>query len=172
MRVFEVVTENLVVKHRVFGELDKICPERTILASNTSSFMPSQLATATRRPDRVLVTHHFSPPYLMPLVEIVGGADTSPDVVSVIHDLLTKVGKRPVIIKKELTGFLSVRLQAALQRECLSLVHQGIVTAEDVDTVVKNSFGRRLAFAGPLEDPRRIGNGQRVRRLVTGLSRH
>ena len=149
--VIEAVFEDLALKQRIFAELDRACPERTILASNTSTFMPSKLASATRRPDRVLVTHYFNPPHLLPLVEVVPGKETSDETVTAITDLLAKVGKRPALVRKEVPGFIGNRLQAALIREALSLVEQGIASPQDVDTVVKNGFGRRLSCAGPFE---------------------
>jgi 3-hydroxybutyryl-CoA dehydrogenase len=149
--VIEAVFENLELKQELFGKLDGICPERTVLASNSSSLMPSQLAPATARPDKVLIAHYFNPPYLLPLVEIVPGKETSDETVKVIQDLLIKVGKKPVIVKKEALGFIGNRLQFALGREALSIVQKGIATPEDVDTVIKNGFGRRLSVAGLFE---------------------
>ena len=149
--VVEAVFEDLGLKQRVFGELDELSPERTILASNTSTFMSSQLAPATGRPDKVVVANWWNPPYLLPLVEVVRGPETSNDTVETLAELLTKVGKRPVVLQKESLGFIGNRMQIALLREAISIVERGIASAEDVDTVVKNSFGRRLAVAGPFE---------------------
>ena len=149
--VIEAVFEDLDLKQRVFGELDELSPERTILASNTSTFMSSQLAPATGRPDKVVVANWWNPPYLLPLVEVVRGPETSNDTVETLAELLTKVGKRPVVLQKESLGFIGNRMQIALLREAISIVERGIASAEDVDTVVKNSFGRRLAVAGPFE---------------------
>lgn len=149
--VIEAVFENLELKQELFQKLDRLCPEHAILASNTSSLMPSSLASATRRPDKVLVTHYFNPPYLLPLVEIVRHQATSDETVTTIYDLLTRVGKSPAIVRKEVPGFVGNRLQAALFREALSIVEQGIATPQDVDIVVKTGFGRRYAAAGPFE---------------------
>ena len=149
--VVESIPEDLDLKQRIFQELDKHCPERTILASNTSSFMPSLLARETQRPDQVLVTHYFNPPYLLPLVEIVRGQDTADEVVSTVSDLLRSMGKQPVVLNKEAPGFIGNRLQAALVREALSIVERGIADPEDVDAVIKSGFGRRLACAGVFE---------------------
>ena len=113
--------------------------------------MPSILAEATSRPDRVLVTHYFYPPPLMPLVEIVRSGSTSDDVVDTVYGLMKAVGKKPIMVQKEALGFIVNRLQMALDREALSLVERGIATAQDVDMAVRNSFGRRLAVVGPLE---------------------
>jgi len=149
--VIEAISEDLNVKRQVFATLDKACPANTILASNSSSFLPSQMASATGRPDKVLVTHYFNPPYLLPLVEIVRSPITSDETVSTVYELMLGIGKRPAIVQKEVPGFIGNRLQMALIRECLSIVEKGIASAEDVDTVVKNGFGRRLAVAGPIE---------------------
>ncbi len=149
--VVEAVFENLPLKQQLFREMDGMCPTRTILASNTSSFMPSQLASATQRPDRVLGTHYYNPPYLLPLVEVVRGPQTSDETLSTVHELLQRVGKSPVIVQKEVPGFIGNRLQFALAREALFLVQSGIASPQDVDTVVKTSLGRRWAVAGPLE---------------------
>ena len=147
----EAVLENLDVKHRIFAELDRLCPAHTILASNTSTFKPSRLAAVTKRPDKVLVTHYFNPPYLLPLVEIVRHDGTSDETVQTMHALLKNSGKQPAIVQKEVTGFIGNRLQAALLREALALVEQGVATPQDVDIVIKNSIGRRWAFAGVFE---------------------
>lgn len=149
--VIEAVFEDIDLKQQVFRELDRLCPPRTILASNTSTFMPSRLAAATERPDRVLVAHYFNPPYLLPLVEVVPGAQTSEETVSTVIALLESLGKRPVRVRKEVPGFVGNRIQAAILREAISLVERGVATPQDVDTVVRNSFGRRLAAAGPFE---------------------
>jgi 3-hydroxybutyryl-CoA dehydrogenase len=149
--VIEAVVENLEVKERIFSELDTICPPHTILASNTSTFKPSKLARVTRRPGKVLVAHYFNPPYLLPLVELVRGEQTSDETISLMHALLKKIGKQPAIVQKEATGFIGNRLQVALLREALSIVQQGIASPQDVDIVIKNSIGRRWAFAGIFE---------------------
>lgn len=149
--VIEAVSENLSLKQEFFRTLDGVCPPHTILASTTSTLLPSALAGATQRPDRVLVTHYFNPPALVPLVEVVRGPETSDEVVATVRDLLLQIGKRPAVIQKELIGFIGNRLQAALAREALSLVDRGVATPEDIDTVVKYSFGRRLGVAGIFE---------------------
>jgi len=149
--VIEAVFEDLKLKQETFRRLDGLCPPRAILASNSSSLLPGLLASATGRPDRVLVAHYFNPPYLLPLVEIVRHAKTSGETVDTLHGLLRKIGKTPVIVRREVPGFIGNRLQAALFREALSIVQSGIATAEDVDIVVRNGFGRRLAAAGVFE---------------------
>jgi 3-hydroxybutyryl-CoA dehydrogenase len=149
--VVEAVFEDLALKQRIFADLDRLCAPGAILASNSSSFMPSTLAAATARPDKVLVTHYFNPPHLLPLVEVVRSAETSDETVDAVCAALRKVGKHPAVVRKEAPGFVGNRLQMALFREALSIVAQGIASPQDVDTVVRYGFGRRLAAAGPFE---------------------
>jgi 3-hydroxybutyryl-CoA dehydrogenase len=149
--IIEAVFEDLNLKQELFRLLDALCPPRTILASNTSTLLPGALASATHRPDRVLVAHYFNPPFLLPLVEIVRHARTSEETVRTLFDLLVTMGKTPVVVQKEVPGFVGNRLQAALFREAASIVQQGIASAQDVDIVIKNGFGRRLAAAGVFE---------------------
>lgn len=149
--VIEAVFENLELKQKIFAALDKICPDHTILASNTSTLMPSMLASATNRQDRVLVAHYFYPAYLMPLVEIVRSEQTSDESVDIVYEFLKKIGKKPIICQKEVPGFIANRLQIIFEREAFHMVQRGIATAQDVDNAVKYSFGRRMGVAGPFE---------------------
>jgi 3-hydroxybutyryl-CoA dehydrogenase len=149
--VIEAVYEDLTLKRSIFAELDQFCPPQTILASNTSSFMPSMLAYATQRPDRFLVTHYFYPPALIPLVELVRGPLTSDATLRTVQTVMEVIGKTSVIVRKEIPGFIANRLQNALLREALFLVAEGIADPRDIDLAVKLSFGRRLAIKGPLE---------------------
>ncbi len=149
--IVESVVEVLETKKELFSKLDAICPQHTIFSSNTSSLMPSMLAEVTRRRDRFLVAHYFNPPYLMPLVEIVRGQDTADEVVDTVYNLYKKMGKSPIICKKEAPGFIGNRLQLVLWREAFNIVQRGIASPQDVDRAVKNSFGRRLGMVGPFE---------------------
>ncbi|MFN8593528.1 MAG: 3-hydroxyacyl-CoA dehydrogenase family protein [Thermomicrobiales bacterium] len=149
--VIEAVSENLAVKQALFRELDSLAPLHAIIASNTSTFMPSLLAAATARPEQVLVAHYFNPPHLLPLVELVRGEQTSDATIAALRDLYRGIGKAPAVVAKEAPGFVGNRIQAAIFRESLAIVAAGIATIEDVDTIVKNGFGRRLAVAGPFE---------------------
>ena len=149
--VVEAVTENLALKQRIFERLDALCPSRTILASNTTALMPSQIGVKAKRKDKILNTHYFNPPYLIPLVELIRSPETADETVQATYDLLSAIGKTPAVIEKEALGFVGPRLQAALIREAFSIVEQGIASAETVDLVVRNSFGRRLSVAGPFE---------------------
>jgi 3-hydroxyacyl-CoA dehydrogenase len=149
--VIEAVYEDLDLKRAIFRDLDARAPRRAILASNTSSFMPSLLAAETERPDRVIVAHYFNPPHLLPLVELVRGEATSDDTVATLRDLYRGIGKSPAVVAREAPGFVGNRLQMALLREALAIVGAGIATPEDVDTIVKTGFGRRLSVAGAFE---------------------
>jgi 3-hydroxybutyryl-CoA dehydrogenase len=149
--VIEAVYEDLNLKRRIFADLDELAPDHTIFASNTSSFMASQLVANLTAGDRVLVANWWNPPYLLPLVEVVPGPDTSQNSTDILCKLLKLAGKSPVVLQKESLGFIGNRLQFALLREAISLVESGVATAEDVDRVVTSSFGRRLAVAGPFE---------------------
>ena len=149
--VVEAVSEDIEVKRTVFTKIDQLIPPHSINASNTSSFMPSHLASVTGRPGRVLVAHYFNPPYLVPLVEIVRSSDTTDETITEVTTLLKRFGKYPVVIKREVPGFIANRLQAALLRECFALVEDGVAEPQDIDDVVTHSLGRRLAVAGPFE---------------------
>jgi len=149
--VIEAVFEDLSLKRRIFAALDSACPERTVLASNTSTYVPSAIASATKRPDRVLVAHYFNPPHLLPIVEVVRGPETSTQTLELITSLMRSIGKQPAVVQKEVPGFVGNRLQMALDREALAMVRDGVASVEDIDTVVKYGFGRRLAVAGLFE---------------------
>jgi 3-hydroxybutyryl-CoA dehydrogenase len=149
--VIEAVVENLELKKQIFKALDQLCPQHTILASNTSSLMPGMLASATQRADRVLVAHFFYPAYLIPLVEIVRSEHTSNASVETVHTFLKTMGKKAIVCQKEVPGFIANRLQIIFEREAFQMVQRGIASAQDVDRAVKYSFGRRMGVAGPFE---------------------
>jgi len=149
--VIESVFEEAELKRRIFEQLDRLCPPHTILASNTSTLMPSQFMHTVQRGDKVLVAHYANPPYLIPIVEMVRGPATSDETLDTLSGLLTRVGKRPVVVQKEVPGFILNRLQGALLREALSMVQNGIASPQDIDTAMKNSIGRRWAVAGIFE---------------------
>jgi len=148
--IVEAVTEDLALKHTIFEKLDTICKPRTILAS--SSGQPaSVLVKRVKHRERVIATHFWYPPQLIPLVEVCAGPETSPDVVPWVCGQLRRAGKEPVVIDKEVRGFIGNRLQFAMLREAWSLWAQGAASAEAIDAVVRNSFGRRIAITGPIE---------------------
>ncbi|MDA1296767.1 MAG: 3-hydroxyacyl-CoA dehydrogenase family protein [Chloroflexi bacterium] len=155
--ILEAVFEDLDLKRMLLSEAASAAPKHAIFSSNTSSFMPSQLADATGRPDRFAIAHYFNPPYLLPLVEIVPAQEAGSHVIETLRALYLRLGKRPVVIRKALPGFIANRLQAALSREAGALVQRGIATPQDIDSVIKHGFGRRLAVAGPFEVWEQIG---------------
>ncbi len=128
-----------------------------MLASNTSGLSITAIASRCARPERVLTTHFWNPPHLIPLVEIVKGEKTSDDAAQAVRALLAGCGKTPVIVNKDRPGQLGNRLQMALVREAANIVAEGIASAEDVDTVARNSFGIRLPAYGILEHQDMVG---------------
>ena len=148
--VVEAVVEDIELKRKLFNQLDEFCPARTILASNSSSLLISDFASGTRRQDKVVLTHWFNPPHIVPTVEIIKGHRTSDETVDLVYALLKKVRKLPVKIAKEIPGYLVNRIQLAMAREVWHLWEQGVASAEDIDIAVKGSFGFRLASIGPL----------------------
>lgn len=146
--VIEAVSENLAIKRTVFAELERLTGTETILASNTSTFMPSVLAEGLSHPERLLVLHYWNPAHLVPLVEVVPHTGTSSVVVEACRNLLSRCGKQPVVLAQEVEGFIGNRLAFAVQREAMDLVARGIATPEEIDTVVKTGFGRRMPVSG------------------------
>lgn len=155
--VFEAAPEKLELKQSIFEELDAIAAPQTILASNTSVIPISQISERVEHKSRMIGTHWWNPPFLIPLVEIVPIEETNLDVVTSTSVLLESVGKKPVLIKKDVPGFVGNRLQHALWREAHALIAEGICDAETVDLVVKNSFGMRLSVLGPIENADLVG---------------
>lgn len=155
--VIEAVPENLELKQKVFQDLDQLCPPETILATNTSVISITEIAAKARRRERILGTHFWNPPYIIPLVEVVKGRETSEEVVETTYHLLENAGKRPVKVMKDVPGFIGNRLQHALWREAISIVENGIADAASVDEVIKEGFGIRLPVLGPLENADMVG---------------
>jgi 3-hydroxybutyryl-CoA dehydrogenase len=155
--VIEAVIENLALKQEVFQQLDAICPETVILASNTSVISITEIAANTVHKERVVGTHFWNPPYLIPLVEVVRGDQTSTSTMDRTVSLLSRMGKHPVQVNKDVPGFVGNRLQHALWREAISIVEQGIADAATVDECVKYGFGLRLPVLGPMENADLVG---------------
>jgi 3-hydroxybutyryl-CoA dehydrogenase len=155
--VVEAVAEQLELKQKLFQEMDEICSEDAILATNTSVISITEIAARAKGRKRIVGTHFWNPPYLIPLVEVVPGEETSRETVDLTYDLLKSVGKHPVKVKKDVPGFVGNRLQHALWREAISIVDQGIADAATVDEVIRNSFGIRLPVLGPLETADMVG---------------
>ena len=155
--VIESVPENMDVKQKIFAHMDAVADRSAVLASNTSGLSITAIASRCRHPERVLTTHFWNPPHLMPLVEIVLGEKTSQQVAQIIRELLAACGKVPVIVKKDRPGQLGNRLQMALVREAAFIVEEGIADVEDVDLVAKNGFGLRMPVYGIFEHQDAVG---------------
>jgi 3-hydroxybutyryl-CoA dehydrogenase len=155
--VVEAVLEDLPLKQKLFGEIERYVRPDTILASNTSVIPITKIVEGLRDRSRALGTHWWNPPYLVPLVEVIGTQWTSQAAIDFTMTLHANAGKQPAHVKKDVPGFIGNRLQHALWREAISLVERGICDAETVDTVIKAAFGRRLAVLGPLENADMVG---------------
>ena len=155
--VVEAAPEDLALKQRLFAEIEGYVRPDTILASNTSVIPITQIMGGLKHRERALGTHWWNPPYLVPLVEVIGTEWTSQAAIDTTMALHAAVGKTPAHVKKDVPGFIGNRLQHALWREAVSLVERGICDAETVDTVIKAAFGRRLAVLGPLENADMVG---------------
>lgn len=155
--VVEAVSENLDLKQKVFQKLDSLCQRDAILATNTSVISITEIASKAEFRDRIVGTHFWNPPYLIPLVEVVRGEDTSDGTMERTFSLLEYVGKHPVRVNKDVPGFVANRLQHALWREAISIVEKGIADAETVDECIKFGFGLRLPVLGPIENTDMVG---------------
>ena len=149
--VFEAAPEDVALKVRLIEEITSVAAVGVIVASNSSSMPVAVYTPRAVGAERVIGTHFWNPPYLIPLVEVVQGARTSAVTVERTMAVLSAADKLPVHVRKDVPGFVANRLQHALWREAMSIVQQGIADAETVDLCVKNSFGLRLAAMGPLE---------------------
>lgn len=146
--VIEASPEKMEVKREVFSALDEHAPASAILASNTSGLSITEMADQVDDPSRVLGTHWFNPPYVVPLVEVVYGDETADEPVERVYDLLEAVGKAPVVVREDIPGFIANRLQTAMDYEAWSLLDRGIASAEDIDRAVSAGFGLRTPALG------------------------
>lgn len=149
--VIEAIPEQFHLKQKLFAKLSDICSQDCIFASNTSGTPITQIAGMATHPERVLGTHFFQPAHLIPLVEIIQTEYTDETVIEKTVDFITSIGKTPARVKRDIPGFVANRLQHALAREAMSLVQKGIVSSEDLDTIVKESFALRMIFTGPIQ---------------------
>jgi 3-hydroxybutyryl-CoA dehydrogenase len=155
--VIEAAPEKLELKQAIFADLVHLAPPTAILASNTSVIPIGDISSGLITRERILGAHWWNPPFLVPLVEVVGTDMTAPKHIETMMSLLAAVGKTPVHVLKDVPGFVGNRLQHALWREAIAIVAEGIADARTVDSVVKSSFGRRLAVLGPLENADLVG---------------
>lgn len=155
--VIEAAPENLDIKRAIFADLDKHAPVDAILATNTSAIPISKIASAAKIRNRVIGAHFWNPPHLIELVEIIVGEESDLACAQQAMEIMASVGMTPVLVKKDVPGFIGNRLQHALKREAIALVANGICDAETVDTVTKLGFGKRLPVMGPLEQSDLLG---------------
>ncbi len=155
--VVEAVSEDLLLKQKLFAEIEAHVRADTILASNTSVIPITSIMQGLAKRGRALGTHWWNPPFLVPLVEVIETQWTAPQTIEWTMALHEAAGKKPAHVKKDVPGFIGNRLQHALWREAISLVEHGICDAETVDAVIKASFGRRLPVLGPLENADLVG---------------
>jgi 3-hydroxybutyryl-CoA dehydrogenase len=155
--VFEAVFENLELKQNLFAMLDRLCPPKTILCSNTSVISITEIAMKAKNRERIVGTHFWNPPYLIPLVEVVRAEESTSWCLSAVYDLLKRVGKHPVHVHKDVPGFVGNRLQHALWREAFAIIDEGICDPATVDEVVIHGFGLRLPTLGPVETADMVG---------------
>jgi 3-hydroxybutyryl-CoA dehydrogenase len=154
--VVEAVAEQLPVKQELFAQVDAANPD-ALLATNTSVLPVSQIAARVSRPGRLVGTHWWNPPGLIPVVEVVRGQHTTDETMDRAEELLRSLGKMPVRVERDVPGFVGNRLQHALWREAIALVADGVCDAQTVDLVVRNTIGLRLAAMGPLENADYVG---------------
>ena len=149
--IFECIVENLAVKQDYFKKLDELCPVSTILASNTSAISITEIAEKSVHKERIIGTHYWNPAYLVPLVEVIRTPYVSEETEKAMFELLEGAGKKPVLVKKDVPGFLANRLQHALFREAISIVENDIADPASVDDAIKYGFGMRLGVMAPME---------------------
>jgi carnitine 3-dehydrogenase len=167
--VQESVPDNYEIKKRVFQEMDAQAPHHTILASSASGLLMTEIQKVTTRPERCVLAHPVLPAHILPLVEIVGGKHTSPSTVKATRDFMKTMGKTPVVLNREVPGYIVNRLQAALLREAIDLVDKGIASVSDVDTAFCMGIGLRDPLIGPFLRTYLAGSG--VERFLENFSR-
>ncbi len=165
--VQESVPEQIELKHKVLAEIDTHASKTALIGSSTSGLKPSDMQTVMKHPERLIVAHPFNPVYLLPLVEIVGGEMTSKETVEAARELYASIGMKPVVIRKEIEAFVGDRLLEALWREALWLIKDDITTVEELDDIMRYSFGLRWAQMG-LFQVYRIAGGEAGMRHFMG----
>lgn len=155
--VIEAIPENMELKQSVFQQLDAMCKPEAVLASNTSVMSITEIASTSVNRNRIVGTHFWNPPYLIPLVEVVQTEQSSAEAVDFAMEILSRVGKHPIHCRKDVPGFVANRMQHALWREAFYIVEQGIADPATVDEAVRLSFGLRLPQLAPLENADMVG---------------
>jgi 3-hydroxybutyryl-CoA dehydrogenase len=159
--VIEAVLEKMELKVEIFKELDKICPEHTILATNTSTMSPTEIAAQTSRPEKCITMHFFNPPHKMKLVEIVRGLDTSDETFEIARQIATDMKKETVEVN-EFPGFVTSRMNCLIGNEAMNMLMEGVASAEDIDKAMKLGLNHPM---GPLELADLVGLDTRLRNM-------
>lgn len=155
--VVECVLEEMEMKQNLFAQLEEVVADDTIFCTNTSVMSPTEISAKCKHKERLCGTHFWNPAFLIPLVEVVKTPATTDEVAQTVMDVLTKAGKKPVLCKKDVPGFIANRMQHALWREAISIVENGIADAKTVDDACKYSFGLRLPYLPPLVNSDMVG---------------
>ena len=155
--VIECVFEDMDLKRRTFSELEARCRPETIFCTNTSVMSPTEISRDLKHRARFCGTHFWNPAHLIPLVEVVRSDATDDETAETVMSVLRSVGKKPVLCKKDVPGFIANRMQHALWREAISIIENGIADGETVDEAVRYSFGLRLPQLGPIENADMVG---------------
>ncbi len=155
--VIEAITENLELKQQMFERLDRLTLPDVLLATNTSGLSVTKISALATHRDRIVTTHFWMPPHLVPLVEVVMSTDTSEQTAQRVLEFLRRCGKKPALVRKDLPGQLANRILQAMIREATNLVQEGVATPEDVDNAIKNGLGIRLPVWGILEHIDAVG---------------
>jgi 3-hydroxyacyl-CoA dehydrogenase len=166
--VQESVPDHYDFKKQVFREMDVAAPDHAILASSSSGLLMTEIQKATRKPQRCVLVHPVLPVFLIPLIEIAGGEQTSRETLINTYDFMKRLGKVPVLLKREVSGYIVNRLQAALLREAIDLVDKDVVSAEDVDKAFCMGIGLRDPIVGPFLRIHLAGDG--VERFIENYS--
>ena len=148
--IVETITEDLGLKQELFQQVESLCRDDTIITTNTSSLTLKKIGVRIKNKGRLVVTHWFNPPHIVPTVEVVKGEWTSDETMETAYQLLKKIKKTPVKLNFELSGFLINRIQIAMVREIFDLYEKGVASVADIDKAIKGSIGFRLASIGPL----------------------
>lgn len=159
--VIEAVPEEMELKLEIFGRLDKLCPERAVLATNTSTMSPTEIAAATSRPERCIAMHFFNPAHKMKLVELVRGLETADETVEAARDVAERMGKETVEVE-EFPGFVTSRINCLVGNEAMNMLVEGVASAPDIDKALRLGLGYPM---GPLELADLVGLDARLRNL-------
>jgi carnitine 3-dehydrogenase len=164
--IIEAVPERLETKQSVYHQVEAAAPESALIASSTSGLLPSNLQRGLKHPERLLVAHPFNPVYLLPLVELVGGEQTSIETIERAKTFFASLGMKPLHVRKEIEAFIADRLLEAVWREALWLIKDGIATTEEIDDAIRYGFGLRWAQMGLFETYRVAGGEAGMKHFI------